>query len=287
MDGTHSSGIDPATDRSGLVEFLDGDPINLGLDIVLTPIHTSLMIATNAVALRDNSTHAALWKDRLMPASYTGGFTMTRFDVNGDNTPDYVLATRKGPTIVFIVDGRTGAVTRIRGMIDPAFRNRFSIQSGNFAAGGGTQLLFNDASTATGAVMLIDLATDRLLWSVRRPFPTKLRYAPVASGEPGRSGLSDVSIQSEAFPRDHLVLNGQTGKIVHAHKIFISSPISARELSHSRLADGDGESSRSKQETLPAAMAVVRTTGNPDGVPRQIGKSVPRVLFASRRRPSR
>ena len=243
-------------------------------------------MATNTVALRDNGTRKALWKERLMPASYQGGFVMTRIDVNGDKTPDYVLVTKKGPTILFIVDGRTGAVTRVRGPIDPAFRHPFRIQSGNFAAGGGTQLLIHGLSTKTGAVMLVDLATDRLVWSRRWPLPGTLRYKSVdareagrgyvrrrdskrpVSEEPARSQWSDRQDRSEA-------------------RRASGSSISAQDLSQSRLDDVDGEPSRIKVETPRAAVSIAGMRGNPHGVPKQFGKSVTRVSFASRRGPSR
>jgi SdrD B-like domain len=287
MDANHASGIDPASGRSGVVPFLDGVPINQGVDIVLRPIPTSFLVGNRAVALRDDSTDSLLWKAPLMPGSYTGGFVLTRFDVNDDGTPDDVMATKAGQTIVFIVDGRTGAITRIRGSVDPAFRHKFNIQSGDFAGGGGTQLLFNEASGPTGALMLIDLKTDRVVWSVRRPLPGKLSYQQVPASEPGRAGLSDIYIRSLTFPKDTLLLNAQTGKIVSMHEPNRSSVVSRLDRSQSRLDHGHAESSRIEQERPRASIAVVRTSRTQEGARRQIGKSVPRVSFASRRRPLR
>ena len=204
--------------------------VNQSLDVLLNPIPAKILLSGNSIAILDTANHRILWKAQLMPAGYTGGFAMTAFDVNGDGTPDYVLATKKGQTIIFIVDGRTGDVTRIRGSIDPAFRNPFSVQAGQFIKGGGTQLLVNEPSDETGAVMLIDVDTSRMLWSVRKTLPGASSFRPVAALESDRSGLSDVGLYNKSAPFAFRILNGGNGRTVRtgagrpAHRVGDQKP---------------------------------------------------------------
>ena len=116
-DGT-TSAIDPTTRKSDTVQFLAGTPVAANLSFALAPIEATLDELRNSVGLKGPGDGPVFWSTQILPKKYTAGFTVTSYDFNHDNTPDYILLTRAGKPKLFLVDGRTGNVTAIAGVVE-------------------------------------------------------------------------------------------------------------------------------------------------------------------------
>lgn len=160
-----SSSFDPTTLRTAVMQFLDGAAVNHKINLVLTPVHAVLRSGPNFVQLTNTDTGAVLWRQRLKPATYHGGFTFATVDLNGDSTLDYVVLPRRGAATPFLVDGLTGRVTRISGTVSPNLVQGFAIDSTSLIGNGRRQLVLFPSNDRSGRVSVIDVNTKSVLWT--------------------------------------------------------------------------------------------------------------------------
>jgi hypothetical protein len=210
------STIDPGSMRSAVVEFIDGVPVNEDLDFELKVVPTSFRATADSLAVNRSDTGALLWRDQLMPRSYKGGFDVTRFDFNGDHTKDYVLLTKKGTPRVFFVDGRTGAVTKIRGAVAAGLRKGMVLEGADVAGGGDETLILAPSDDHSGKISVVDLDAKRVLWTSKSTIAGGMTVNLVGSEVPGRGLEADIQIRSVSHPGTVKVFNGQTGAIVRS-----------------------------------------------------------------------
>ena len=216
IDSEHASSMNPSSGRSNVVQFLDGVAVNANLNVLLQAKATTLITGQNKIQLRD-SQDKTLWVDQLMPANYRGGFTITQFDLSGDNTSEYIVTTKTGPTMLFIVDGRTGAVTRV----DPAIRFVPLLRGIDFvaagAAGNGARQFLFVPKDGKGNIAMVSPSTGKVLWTAPG-LPVESDVRLVSSQVPGQAEKSDVLLTSIKLPKGKLPevtkrLNIQTGQI--------------------------------------------------------------------------
>ncbi len=207
-----TSAIDASSGRSAVVQFVDGVAVNQALDIVFSQIPTSFRAVANAAILSRGDGGSVVWRVRVSPTNYKAGFDVTKFDINGDQTPDYILLTKAGAPRLFFVDGRTGAVTRIAGKVGRALRRGMVIEEARFASGDDEQLLLAPNRHHSGRVSVVDVQAKRVLWTSRQWVPGGMNVVLDGSSLAGREGKSDVGLNSIRYPNAMKVLNGQTGR---------------------------------------------------------------------------
>jgi hypothetical protein len=200
------------------VQFLSGTAVGSGLDVVLEPVATSFHDGANTVAVLSSAGGATLWQQQIMPKSYRGGFVVARFDFNFDTTPDYILLTKTGRARVFFVDGRTGAVTAIKGTVAAGLRRGMVIQAANLNGNGLNEFILSPSKGRVGRISAINLDTRRVSWTSRQTVNGGMKVSFVGSQVPGRARDDDVRLSSQTHPKLWKVLDGQNGRVVLVHK---------------------------------------------------------------------
>ena len=216
-DGTVSA-IDPTSLRSDVVQFISGVAVGEGVDIVLYPVATTLKDGANALALHRASDRSILWNKRIGPISYKGGYDVKYIDLNGDTTTDYLSLTKVGTPRLYAVDGRTGTVTRIAGRVGADLRVGMIVQEADVAGDGNTEFVVSPKHGISGRISVIDLQTDRVLWTSRQSVCGGMTVNVVGSNTPGRNRSEDIRISSIAHPHVWKILDGQTGRVVEVAK---------------------------------------------------------------------
>ena len=216
--GDITSTIDPVTLRSGVVQFLSGTAVGSGLDVVLEPVATSFHDGARVVAVQRSHGGPTLWRQAIMPKDYRGGFVVARFDFNFDTTPDYLLVTKTGCARVFFVDGRTGAVTRIKGKAASGLRRGMVVQAANLDGDGADEFILSPSRGRAGRISAINLETRRVSWTSRQAVYGGMTVGLVGSQVPGRAAAADVRLNGRTYRRLWKVLDGQDGRVVIVHK---------------------------------------------------------------------
>jgi hypothetical protein len=215
--GGVTSAIDPVTLRSNVVQFLAGTAVAPGLDLVLEPIPTSSHVGANTVAVHQAPGGRVLWRRRILPGDYRGGFVAARFDFNFDTTPDYIVLARTGRARVFFVDGRTGAVTPIKGRVAAGLRRGMVVQAANLD-GGTDEFILAPSKGRVGRISVVDFSTGRVTWTSRQAVYGGMRVGLVGSQVAGRAGDADVRLTSGTYHQLWKVLDGQDGRVVIVKK---------------------------------------------------------------------
>ncbi len=215
IDAQHSSAVDSATGASGVVQFINGVAVDANLDIVLKPKQTNFVAGQNAIQLKD-SDGANLWTDFVMPKTYRGGFKVVKFDYNGDGTSDYMLITKTGQQFMFLVDGRVGTVTRIRGAVNnlPLLKG-VDIQEVD-VAGPDYKLFVISPTGRLGKVGLLDPNSGHIVWTAKG-WDGGVTAGAVYSPAPGQQNTLAVQLVSNDESEDFRILDTQTGEVIYSH----------------------------------------------------------------------
>jgi fimbrial isopeptide formation D2 family protein len=211
--GSIKSRLDPKTLRSDSAQFIDGYAVNTSLSFALKKAPLAVRVGTNGITMNRTDSHQSLFSDQLMPKSYKGGFTVAKFDTNGDQTDDYILITKKGTPQLFIVDGRTGEATHITGPVAPALQAGMVIRPVSLTGGTNQQFLLLPSGDRPGKITAIDLTAKSVLWTAAS-FPTgRITVNTVNANDPTSPFASNVTITSRHFADAFEVLDGTTGEL--------------------------------------------------------------------------
>ena len=148
-----------------------------------------------------------------MPKSYHGGFTLSTFDVNNDTTPDYVLITKTGKPMAFIVDARTGQSTKLGGQVASNLRNGFVVQSANVQGDSTKELILAPSRERSGRISGIDLEAKKVLWNATDFVLGGMKINQVGADPSGHSEYSSFQLVSLRQKNTFKILNGATGKL--------------------------------------------------------------------------
>ena len=148
-----------------------------------------------------------------MPKSYHGGFTLSTFDVNNDTTPDYVLITKTGKPMGFIVDARTGQSTKLGGKVASNLRNGFVVQSANVQGDSTKELILAPSRERSGRISVIDLEAKKVLWNATDFVLGGMKINQVGADPSGHSEYSSFQLVSLRQKDTFKILNGATGKL--------------------------------------------------------------------------
>ena len=212
LNGVRSA-FDSVSMKSDLVQFLQGTVVNDKLNLVVMPIDSKLLVKGNSISLNRIDTHRALWQSQLMPKSYHGGFTLSTFDVNNDTTPDYVLITKTGKPMAFIVDARTGQSTKLGGKVASNLRNGFVVQSANVQGDSTKELILAPSRERSGRISVIDLEAKKVLWNATDFVLGGMKINQVGADPSGHSEYSSFQLVSLRQKNTFKILNGATGKL--------------------------------------------------------------------------
>lgn len=177
------------------------------------PIDSNLFVKGNSISLNRTGTHTALWQTQLMPKSYHGGFTLSTFDVNKDTTPDYVLITKTGKPMAFIVDARTGQSTKLGGQVASDLRNGFVVQTANVQSDSTQELVLAPSRERSGRISVIDLQAQKVLWNATDIVLGGMKINQIGSDPSGKSEYSSFQLVSLRQKDTFKILNGATGKL--------------------------------------------------------------------------
>jgi len=212
LDGIKSQ-LDPHSLRSNSVQIIDGVAVNAGLSFALKKVPILAKAGANSFIVSRTDTGQTLFSNQLMPSSYKGGFTVAKFDFNVDHADDYVLITKTGTPQLFIIDGRSGAVTKFTGDVSPALQSGMVIKPVNLTGGSDQQFLLLPTFNRSGRMTAVDLQTKSVLWSAPSVPGGHLTVSTVSTSDPSRPGGSDVTIYSHRFVDTFAVIDGSTGKL--------------------------------------------------------------------------
>jgi len=173
------------------------------------PIDSNLFV----ISLNPTGTHTALWQTQLMPKSYHGGFTLSTFDVNKDTTPDYVLITKTGKPMAFIVDARTGQSTKLGGQVASNLRNGFVVQTANMQGDSTQELILAPSRERSGRISVIDLQAQKVLWNATDFVLGGMKINQIGSDPSGKSVYSSFQLVSLRQTDTFKIINGATGKL--------------------------------------------------------------------------
>ena len=208
------STFDSITGKSDRVQWISGSVVNTKLNVVLFRIDSIVSLKSNSISLVRSDTGASLWQTQLMPKWYHGGFTASTFDFNKDTSPDYVLITKTGKAMVFIVDARTGQSTRLNGQVASNLRKGFVVQTANLAGDSQPELILAPSRDRSGRISVIDPQARKVLWNATDFVLGGMKVKPVGSNSTGHSTLSNLQLVSERLTFTYKVLDGATGKLI-------------------------------------------------------------------------
>jgi hypothetical protein len=161
------SSFDPASGRTALVQFYEGQAVNQDIHLVLRQITAKLETGSNYVQLVNLSNDAVIWRDQLAASDYKGGFTYSVVDVGG--VASFVVVPKSGAASPIIIDGRTGAITFIQGEVPKSFEQGFTVITENLTGNDGVpDLLLARKRGDRVDVSVIDAASDTVVWRSKR-----------------------------------------------------------------------------------------------------------------------
>jgi hypothetical protein len=213
FSGGVTSAFDPTSGKTDPVQLIDGVVVNTNLNLVLSKIDSGLIVKGNSIRLNRTGTHSALWQTQLMPKSYHGGFTLSTFDVNNDTTPDYVLITKTGKPMAFIVDARTGQSTKLGGQVASNLRNGFVVQTANVKGDSTKELILAPSRERSGRISVIDLQAQKVLWNATDFVLGGMKINQIGSDPSGKSVYSSFQLVSLRQTDTFKIINGATGKL--------------------------------------------------------------------------
>ena len=214
FSGGVTSAFDPTSGKTDPVQLIDGVVVNTNLNLVLSKIDSGLIVKGNSIRLNRKGTHSALWQTQLMPKSYHGGFTLSTFDVNNDTTPDYVLITKTGKPMAFIVDARTGQSTKLGGQVASNLRNGFVVQTANVQGDSTKELILTPSRERSGRISVIDLQAKKVLWNATDFVLGGMKINQVGADPSGNSEYSSFQLFSLRQNDTFKILDGATGKLL-------------------------------------------------------------------------
>ena len=212
--GGVTSAFDPASGKTEPVQLINGVVVNTNLNLVLSKIDSGLIVKGNSIRLNRKGTHSALWQTQLMPKSYHGGFTLSTFDVNNDTTPDYVLITKTGKPMAFIVDARTGQSTKLGGQVASNLRNGFVVQTSNLQGDSTKELILAPSRERSGRISVIDLQAKKVLWNATDFVLGGMKINQIGADPSGKSEYSNFQLFSLRQNDTFKILDGATGKLL-------------------------------------------------------------------------
>jgi hypothetical protein len=211
--GGIQSHLDPNTLRSGPTQFIDGFAVNAGLSFAMKKLPTAAKVKANGIVISRTDTGQTMFADRLMPRSYTWGFTVAKYDPNGDHTEDYLLITKRGTPQLFFVDGQSGVVTKINGPVSTSLQAGMVIQHVNLTGGSDQQYLLLPSGNRSGKITAIDLQTRSVLWTTPTFPGGRMVVTTVGAADPSVPSGSDIALYSRGFMDTYEVRNGSTGAL--------------------------------------------------------------------------
>ena len=230
----HESAFDPVTLRSETINFLFGTATNQHVELILNPVEVSLKTNRGTVSLVNMSDGSTLWKTKVLPNCYSGGFTTSTYDVNGDNTADYILIPRQGVAKPIFIDGRTGAPTYIANQVSRGLRAGFVAQPFNLSASPSsnptTQWVFSPSNNRQGLVSLVDTKVKRSLWTSKQTvFGPTIVTTAISNFQSGSTYGSTPSVILTSVNRFNYkyekVLDGRNGKVTQIDEKLVGSPL--------------------------------------------------------------
>ena len=213
FSGGVTSAFNPTSGKTDPVQLINGVVVNTNLNLVLSKIESGLIVKGNSIRLNRKGTHSALWQTQLMPKSYHGGFTLSTFDVNNDTTPDYVLITKTGKPMAFIVDARTGQSTKLGGQVASNLRNGFVVQTANVKGDSTPELVLAPSRERSGRISVIDLQAKKVLWNATDFVLGGMKINQIGADPNGNSEYSSFQLVSLRQKDTYKILNGATGKL--------------------------------------------------------------------------
>ena len=211
-----TSTFDASSGRSAVVQFLGGEPMNEHLDIALNEIASEIKVGKNSVSLIEPGSTTAIWHDVLMPKNYSAGFSVTKLDLNGDSTPDYVVIPKSGMAKVMILDGRTGAVTRIAGAVNRNLRRGFVVQASDVIGDNTKDLILAPSNHRSGLISVVDMGAGKVGWTAKDTVLGGMEVSFDIANQNLKSGKSDIVITSVRRHqyRYRKTLSGQNGRVI-------------------------------------------------------------------------
>ena len=230
----HKSAFDPNTLRSDTLNFMFGTATNQHVELILNPVEASLKTSRGTVSLVNMSDGSTLWKTKVLPNCYSDGFTTSTYDVNGDNTADYILIPRKGSAKPIFIDGRTGAPTYIANEVSRGLRAGFVVQPFNLSvtpsSNPTTQWVFSPSNNRQGLVSLVDTKVKRSLWTSKQTvFGPTIVTTAISNFQSGSTYGSTPSVILTSVNRFNYkyekVLDGRNGKVTQIDEKLVGSPL--------------------------------------------------------------
>ena len=221
-----TSTFDPSSGRTDVVQFLGGEPMNQHLDIALNEIASEIKVGKNSVSLIEPGSITAIWHDVLMPKNYSAGFSVTKLDINGDSTPDYVVIPKSGMAKVMILDGRTGAVTRIAGTVNRNLRRGFVVRASDVIGDNTKDLILAPSNHRSGLISVVDMGAGKVGWTAKETVLGGMEVSFDIANQNLKSGKSDIVITSVRRHqyRYRKTLSGQNGRVIDlVSNIFLKS----------------------------------------------------------------
>ena len=221
------STFDATTGKSDEMQFVSGQLFNQQVHLVLHKYESALITGPNFVQLSNKETGKDCWRRQLAPGSYTGGFTVSQIDVNGDRSPDYVVIPKTGPATPFLIDGRTGVVQKIKGYVSNNLRKGFTAQAQNLVGSDGLpDLVLIPNYGASGQITVINTQTLRVSWSSQRYVSGGMNVNYISANDTRDLNLA---ITSNTYNNLHhgyaqILIGGHSGKVLLSG--FIATPTS-------------------------------------------------------------
>ncbi|MFM7129310.1 MAG: hypothetical protein ACKO0V_08125, partial [bacterium] len=269
LPGGITSAFDPKTGKSDVVYFINGVAVNTNLNLILQPIEKKLVVGDRAIGSINTNTGDFLWKTRLMPVSYKGGFTVVSTDINADTTPDYLAIARTGAALVFIVDGRTGKAIKMEGSVSPVLRYGFSILTAHLNSDNYEDLILVPARNRSARISTIDLQAGRVLWNANDIVLGGMTVMPVGANHSGDFILKNIEISSKRVPNTYKLLAGSSGQVIEALTPQTRKAESRRAAIHQKFDTQDTMAMANSEVKAGTAKLAVVARRNLPSVPKR------------------
>lgn len=214
-----TSAFDSNTLQSDIVPFLNGVARNGNLNLILTPITSRLISRGNGISLIRTDDPSLIWRLQLMPSSYHGSFTIATYDINHDTDSDYIAITRTGSPRAFIVDGRTGQITKINGRVSASLQSGFIVQPIQVVGDSTKELILVPAKQKSGRISVIDLKDQKVLWNATDAVIGGMSIEIVGHDSGTQSTTSNIEIRSIRQKNIYKVLDGATGRMTESSNL--------------------------------------------------------------------
>lgn len=140
-------------------------------------------------------------------------FTVTSYDYNHDNTADYILLTKSGTPKIFLVDGRTGSITKIAGAVSTGLRSGFTVQEADLLGKGVHELVLSPSRGRSGKVSAVNLQSSSVMWTSTTYVTDGMSVMIVGSNDANRQGANDILRTGIANTTHRKFLHGHDGKL--------------------------------------------------------------------------